>query len=199
MVGWHYNGPELGQIPGDGGGQGGLACCSPRGREESDMTWQLNKNNNDPLFFNPRSSSHRRKGLFKTVSSYSCKVWALEPATTSLLWNLRLQVSPAEGAPPPQTRTPLEGQAAPGRRHLACPWSHSAIPVLWLGWRDGRGRILAFWARDTLGDWKRVGEGIWCWCWFSEVLSLSLWLQICWELATRLGQMNHQGPPESIS
>ena len=62
---------------------------SPRGREESDMTWQLNKNNNDPLFFNPRSSSHRRKGLFKTVSSYSCKVWALEPATTSLLWNLR--------------------------------------------------------------------------------------------------------------
>ena len=63
-----------------------------------------------------------------------------------------------------------------------------------MGWRDGRGRILAFWARDTLGDWKRVGEGIWCWCWFSEVLSLSLWLQICWEMATSLGQKSHQGP-----
>ena len=31
MVGWHHqlNGHELGQIPGDGERQGGLACCSP--------------------------------------------------------------------------------------------------------------------------------------------------------------------------
>ena len=42
MVGWHYccNGHELGQTPGDGGGQGGLACCSPQGCEESDTTWE---------------------------------------------------------------------------------------------------------------------------------------------------------------
>ena len=33
MVGWHHrlNGHELGQTPGDGKGQGGLAHCSPRG------------------------------------------------------------------------------------------------------------------------------------------------------------------------
>ena len=33
MVGWHHrlNGQELGQTPGDGEGQGGLACGSPWG------------------------------------------------------------------------------------------------------------------------------------------------------------------------
>ena len=33
---------ELGQTSGDGEGQGGLACCSPCGRKQSDMTGQLN-------------------------------------------------------------------------------------------------------------------------------------------------------------
>ena len=44
MVGWHHrlNGHELEQAPGDGGGQGSLACCSPWGRKESDTTEQLN-------------------------------------------------------------------------------------------------------------------------------------------------------------
>ena len=33
-VGWHHrlNGHELQQTPGDGEGEGSLACCSPRGR-----------------------------------------------------------------------------------------------------------------------------------------------------------------------
>ena len=33
MVGWHHqlNGHEFEQAPGVGGGQGGLACCGPRG------------------------------------------------------------------------------------------------------------------------------------------------------------------------
>ena len=40
MVGWHHqlNGPESEQAPGVGDGQGGLACCSPRGRKELDTT-----------------------------------------------------------------------------------------------------------------------------------------------------------------
>ena len=38
------NGYELGQTLGDGEGQGGLACCSPGGHKESDMTGQLNNN-----------------------------------------------------------------------------------------------------------------------------------------------------------
>ena len=40
MVGWHHrlNGHKLEQAPGDGKGQGSLACCSPWGCKESHMT-----------------------------------------------------------------------------------------------------------------------------------------------------------------
>ena len=46
MVGWHHwlNGHEFQQTLRDSEGQGSLACCSPRGRKESDMTEQLNNN-----------------------------------------------------------------------------------------------------------------------------------------------------------
>ena len=46
MVGWHHrlNGHELVQTPGDGEGQGSLACCSPWGHRESDMIERLNNN-----------------------------------------------------------------------------------------------------------------------------------------------------------
>ena len=51
MVGWHhqFNGREFEQTPGDGTGQGSLECCSPWGRKESDMTEQLNNNNNKDI------------------------------------------------------------------------------------------------------------------------------------------------------
>ena len=44
MVRWHHwlNGHEFEQAPGVGDGQGVLACCSPWGHKESDMTEQLN-------------------------------------------------------------------------------------------------------------------------------------------------------------
>jgi len=47
MVGWRHqlNGHELGQTPGDGEGEGGLACYSLCGPEELDTTWQLNNSN----------------------------------------------------------------------------------------------------------------------------------------------------------
>ena len=40
MVGWHprLDGHEFEQAPGVGDGQGSLACCSPCGCKESDMT-----------------------------------------------------------------------------------------------------------------------------------------------------------------
>ena len=48
MVGWHHqlNGQEFEQAPGDGEGQGSLACSSPWGHKELDMTERLNNNNN---------------------------------------------------------------------------------------------------------------------------------------------------------
>ena len=40
MVEWHHqlDGHEFEQAPGVGDGQGSLACCSPWGHKESDMT-----------------------------------------------------------------------------------------------------------------------------------------------------------------
>ena len=44
MAGWHHqlSGHEFVQTPGDGEGQASLACCSPWGLKESDMTERLN-------------------------------------------------------------------------------------------------------------------------------------------------------------
>ena len=44
IVGWPHrlNGHEFEQAPGDGEGQGSLACCSLQGRKDSDTTEGLN-------------------------------------------------------------------------------------------------------------------------------------------------------------
>ena len=52
----------------DGEGQGSLACCSPWGHKESDMTEQLNYNI-FVLLFKPRFGSHMEmcNSLIKTL------------------------------------------------------------------------------------------------------------------------------------
>ena len=49
MAGQYHrcNEHELGQTLGNGEGEGGLACCSPRGCKQSDVTGLLNNNNNN--------------------------------------------------------------------------------------------------------------------------------------------------------
>ena len=51
MVGWHHwlKGHEFEQTLGDSEGQGSLACLSPWGRKESDITERPNNNNNQRL------------------------------------------------------------------------------------------------------------------------------------------------------
>ena len=46
IIGWHeqINGREFVQAPGDGEGRGSLACCSPWGHKDSDVTDCLNNN-----------------------------------------------------------------------------------------------------------------------------------------------------------
>ena len=53
VVGWHHwlNGHEFEQAPRVGDVQGSLACCSPWGRKESDMTERLDWTEMDPFFF----------------------------------------------------------------------------------------------------------------------------------------------------
>ena len=49
MAGWHHR--LTGHFPGVGDGQGGLACCSPWGRKDSETTKQLNNNNSSAPTF----------------------------------------------------------------------------------------------------------------------------------------------------
>ena len=51
MAGWHHrlDGHEFEQASGIDDGQGSLACCSPWGFKELDMTEQLHNNNNEFL------------------------------------------------------------------------------------------------------------------------------------------------------
>ena len=60
MVGWHHwlDGHEFEQAPGAGDGQGSLACCSPWGHKELDITDQLNWT----------ELSKRNKGITNTCS-----------------------------------------------------------------------------------------------------------------------------------
>ena len=69
MVGWdhQFNGHELWQTLGDGERQESLACCSPWGRKELDMTWQLN---NNFLLINV---------LFKLEANYFTILWWVLP------------------------------------------------------------------------------------------------------------------------
>ena len=60
MAGWHHclNAHEFEQAPGDGKGQGSLACCSQCGRKESDTT--------EPLTTMPRPRHSRISRTPKT-------------------------------------------------------------------------------------------------------------------------------------
>jgi len=51
MTGWHHrlSGHDLEQTLGDGERQGSLMCCRPQGCKQSDLTEQLNNNENTIL------------------------------------------------------------------------------------------------------------------------------------------------------
>ena len=57
MVGWHHrlNGHEFEQNLGVGDGQGGLVCCGPWDRRESDTTERLNWTEREKIPYVSRS------------------------------------------------------------------------------------------------------------------------------------------------
>ena len=68
MVGWHHqlNGHEFEQTPGVGDAQGGLACCSPWGHKELDMTERLDNNNTNEVDGGTDQDT-QKKGLFRHI------------------------------------------------------------------------------------------------------------------------------------
>ena len=72
MVGWHHqlNRHESGWTLGVGNGQGGLACCSPWGCKESDMTERLNWT--EASLNKIRRSKHIRLLLGIVKNTYAC-------------------------------------------------------------------------------------------------------------------------------
>ena len=90
IVGWHHwlDGHEFEQALGVGDGQGGLVCCSPWGRKESDTTERLNwteLNSHPGLLLAGRLFLGRRcgGGLLCSPSQVS------SPPTRSCLWLLQ--------------------------------------------------------------------------------------------------------------
>ena len=72
MVGWHHqlDGHESEQIPGDGEGQGGLACCDSWGFKESDILLVIH---GDKCKKQSHAGSAASDPYLKTVSSaYLC-------------------------------------------------------------------------------------------------------------------------------
>ena len=63
LDGWYYwlSGHEFEQTPGDNTRQGSLACCSPRGHKELDVTWQLNNNREATVLEISKISNYWRK------------------------------------------------------------------------------------------------------------------------------------------
>ena len=95
MAGGHHrcNGHELGQTPGDGEGQGDLACCSPWGHKELDTTGRLNNDHHHmyhiPFYFTRQTedlvlSSRRCNG--NRLCLFLCIL--LPPPLTSSHWKV---------------------------------------------------------------------------------------------------------------
>ena len=111
MVGWQHqlNGHEFEQTLGDGEGQGSLACCSPWGRKESDMTeWLNNKEVIDSLlstkmkiFWRIDFCSDKSYPLFLRPDSNRLYLWfdkacyylLIASLTTCLYANFNISVS----------------------------------------------------------------------------------------------------------
>ena len=96
MVEWHHqlDGHEFEHTPGDGEGQGSLACCSPWGGEESHMTWWLNNTYSGsfkpPLILRIQNQIALSATLLPLPSTSNCSCsWRLWGALHSLPvpWN----------------------------------------------------------------------------------------------------------------
>ena len=69
LAGQHHrlDGHESEQAPGDGEGQGSLACCSPWGRKKSDTPERLNNSSTGA----PGLSAYSKPGVMRSASLHT--------------------------------------------------------------------------------------------------------------------------------
>ena len=94
MVGQYYplNGSEFEQIPGDSERQGSLACCSPWGHKELNMTWPLNNSNNTRIIvFKSKLDKVLCGVLSCSVMSDSLQCHELQPIRLLCPWGFSRQ------------------------------------------------------------------------------------------------------------
>ena len=94
MVGQYYplNGSEFEQIPGDSERQGSLACCSPWGHKELNMTWPLNNSNNTRIIvFKSKLDKVLCGVLSCSVMSNSLQCHELQPIRLLCPWGFSRQ------------------------------------------------------------------------------------------------------------
>ena len=77
MAGWHHqcNGHKMKWVLGVGDGQGGLACCSPWGRKESDVTEWLNWTDANRWLIGKVSDAGKDGGQKKRASEDEMAGW----------------------------------------------------------------------------------------------------------------------------
>ena len=92
IVGWYHwlNGHEFGQALGVGDGQGGLVCCSPWGRKESDTTEQLNWTKGQELEYKLPLKKLKKKSLSKTLYFHIIRTKNLPHTLTVQLIQLKV-------------------------------------------------------------------------------------------------------------
>ena len=98
MVGWHhrFNGHEFEQALGVGDGQGSLACCSPRGRKEADITEQLNWTDINSgghrtcriLFPNQGLNLYPLQWKCRSMETWSLYPWTVKKVPMMLIYSL---------------------------------------------------------------------------------------------------------------
>ena len=168
MVGWHHwlNGPEFEQTLGVGDGQGSMACCSPWGYKESDVTEDLNWT--DPLLNSPPTQAATQHwAKFPVLDSRSLLV--IHFKYSSVYMSIPNSLTIPFPHPSPLTVMSWFWKSASARWHSDKDYlpmqETQEISVQSLGWEDPLEREMATHSRILAWriPWKRslVGPSPW--------------------------------------
>ena len=145
MVGWHHqlSGHEFEQAPGDGEGQGSLACCSPGGCKEADTTehWTVTTTKQRRRRVDAECSHRKCSGLFTSDIYWMCTecrycAWSCRYSTC--LPSRRCAFDPCVG------KIPLEEEMV----------NHSSILAWKIPWTEEPGGLQSIGLQRVGRDWS---------------------------------------------